>query len=89
MSNFEQTPERRADNFLSDVGGIHSMPEQKRFRGRHRVQTPRGGQCLSLSTSAAAFIFTACPLDLLRPRFHLQTTLGKQNPYHEIICTVA
>jgi hypothetical protein len=37
MSNFEQTPKQRADNFLTDVGGIHSMPEQKRFRGRHRV----------------------------------------------------
>jgi hypothetical protein len=37
MSNFEQTAERRADNFLADVGGIHTMPEQKRFRGRHRV----------------------------------------------------
>jgi hypothetical protein len=28
MSNFEQTAERRADNFLADVGGIHTMPEQ-------------------------------------------------------------
>src|ERR1700680_4835625 len=44
MSNIEQTAKRRADNFLSDVGGIHTMPEQKRFRGRHRVYTPRGGQ---------------------------------------------
>jgi hypothetical protein len=37
MSNFEQTPNRDAAKFLSDVGGMHTMPEQKRFRGRHRV----------------------------------------------------
>jgi hypothetical protein len=37
MSNFEQTVKPRADNFLADVGGVHTMPEQKRFRGRHRV----------------------------------------------------
>ena len=37
MSNFEQTAKLRADNFLADVGGMHTMPEQKRFRGRHRV----------------------------------------------------
>jgi hypothetical protein len=37
MSNFEQTPEMGAGNFLVDVGGMHTMPEQKRFRGRHRV----------------------------------------------------
>jgi hypothetical protein len=37
MSNFEQTQEWGAGNFLADVGGIHAMPEQKRFRGRLRV----------------------------------------------------
>jgi hypothetical protein len=37
MYNFEQTAKRGAAKFLSDVGGIHTMPEQKRFRGRHRV----------------------------------------------------
>jgi hypothetical protein len=37
MYNFEQTAKRAAAKFLADVGGMHSMPEQKRFRGRHRV----------------------------------------------------
>ena len=37
MYNFEQTAKRAAAKFLADVGGIHTMPEQKRFRGRHRV----------------------------------------------------
>ena len=56
MSNFEQTPQTGTGNFLADVGGMHTMPEQKRFRGRHREYPLRGGQCLNLSTSAAAFI---------------------------------
>jgi hypothetical protein len=46
------------DKFPRDVGGMHGMPEQKRFRGRHRVQTPRGDQCLRLGTSVAAFILS-------------------------------
>lgn len=54
--------EYRNGKFQRDVGGMHEMPEQKRFRGRHPVHTPRGDQCLRLGTSVAAFILGACLL---------------------------
>jgi hypothetical protein len=37
MSNIGQTRSAGNDKFYGDVGGIHTMPEQKCFRGRHRV----------------------------------------------------